>query len=258
LVEQAVAAQAVLLCLPECFAFMGIDAKQVYEQSEPLDGKLMQRYRSLAQRHRIWLSLGGFHERSGRQRAERKIHNTHLLINDQGELVTQYQKVHLFSCNIDANNCVDEGAHPVAGTPFVNHATPFGNVGLSTCYDLRFPYLYNSLRNTGAQILLVPSAFTVPSGRAHWEVLLRARAIENQCYVLAAAQAGVHNEAESKARGKTPRRSYGHACIIDPWGEVKASLGGRDSGIVVAEIDLGFLRQIRNKMPVESHQRHDV
>ena len=235
-----------MLFLPECFAFIGVKGTDALAVMEPLDGPLLGRYRELAARHRLWLSLGGFAEK-GPDRDRR--FNAHVIVNDAGEIQASYRKIHLFDVDMgDVNGPVlMESATAAAGETLVTCDSPAGKLGLTVCYDLRFPEMFARLRyELGCEMMLVPSAFTKPTGQAHWETLLRARAIETQSYVVAAAQAGVHSEG---------RASHGHAMIVDPWGKVVAELDGEETGIAVADVDLGYLKDVRSRIPVETHRR---
>ena len=235
-----------MLFLPECFAFIGVKGTDALAVMEPLDGPLLGRYRELAARHRLWLSLGGFAEK-GPDRNRR--FNAHVIVNDAGEIQASYRKIHLFDVDMgDVNGPVlMESATAAAGETLVTCDSPAGKLGLTVCYDLRFPEMFARLRyELGCEVMLVPSAFTKPTGQAHWETLLRARAIETQSYVVAAAQAGVHSEG---------RASHGHAMIVDPWGKVVADLDGEETGIAVADVDLGYLKDVRSRIPVETHRR---
>ena len=235
-----------MLFLPECFAFIGVKGTDALAVMEPLDGPLLGRYRELAARHRLWLSLGGFAEK-GPDRDRR--FNAHVIVNDAGEIQASYRKIHLFDVDMgDVNGPVlMESRTAAAGEALVTCDSPAGKLGLTVCYDLRFPEMFARLRyELGCEVMLVPSAFTKPTGQAHWETLLRARAIETQSYVVAAAQAGVHSEG---------RASHGHAMIVDPWGKVVAELDGEETGIAVADVDLGYLKDVRSRIPVETHRR---
>ncbi|KAL4189456.1 hypothetical protein AMTRI_Chr08g207220 [Amborella trichopoda] len=225
LVKEAVAAGVNLLCFPENFSFMGAKLGESLEIAEMLDGPIMQQYRSLARDHHIWLSLGGFQEKGP---DDKHLCNTHVLLDEAGNIISTYRKIHL----------------------------PFGHLGLTVCYDLRFPELYQELRfqhlaqAISSEVLLVPSAFTRVTGEAHWEILLRARAIETQCYVIAPTQAGWHD---------TKRESFGDALVIDPWGTVIARLPDRlSTGIAIAEIDLSMLDSVRMKMPISEHRKPNI
>ena len=236
-----------MLFLPECFAFIGVKGTDALAVMEPLDGPLLGRYRELAAKHRLWLSLGGFPE-TGPDRGDRRF-NAHVIVDASGEIRASYRKIHLFDVDMgDVNGPVlMESATAAAGETLVTCDSPAGKLGLTVCYDLRFPEMFARLRyELGCEMMLVPSAFTKPTGQAHWETLLRARAIETQSYVVAAAQAGTHSEG---------RASHGHAMVVDPWGKVVAELDGEETGIAVADVDLGYLKDVRSRIPVETHRR---
>ncbi|CAH8272619.1 unnamed protein product [Arabidopsis lyrata] len=243
LVQEAALAGAKLICFPENFSFVGDKEGESVKIAEPLDGPVMQRYCSLARDSNIWLSLGGFQERFD----DTHLCNTHVVIDDAGMIRDTYQKMHLFDVDVPGGSSYKESSFTVPGTKIVSVDSPVGRLGLTVCYDLRFPKIYQQLRfEQKAQVLLVPSAFTKVTGEAHWEILLRARAIETQCYVIAAAQAGKHNE---------KRESYGDTLIIDPWGTVVGRLPDRVStGIVVADIDFSLIDSVRTKMPIDKQR----
>eukprot|EP00750_Incisomonas_marina_P003750 INCI13408.1.p1 GENE.INCI13408.1~~INCI13408.1.p1 ORF type:complete len:295 (-),score=43.84 INCI13408.1:367-1251(-) len=226
LVADAVTRGVGLLCLPECFAFMGTSGtRETAEFAQPLDGPVIQQYRALARKNRVWLSLGGFHELYDEASKEAsgidigevpagtvKYFNSHLLVDDRGDVVATYRKIHLF--DVDYDGGFRESRFTVPGQDLVMVTdTPFGNVALTTCYDVRFPDLYSAYCAAGADLILVPAAFMPTTGAAHWHILLQARAIETQCYIAAATQYGRHD---------AKRCSYGHALIADPWGKVVA------------------------------------
>merc|ERR1712062_468002 len=184
--------------------------KETFELAETLDGPIISAIKKIALEKRIWVSLGGFHQKI----SDDKLSNSHILINENGNIVQIYNKIHLFDAplvNLEESKYVKAGEK--IQKPIV---TPIGNVSLGICYDLRFPQFSTTQRINGAHILTYPSAFTVPTGEAHWECLLRARAIENQCWVIAAAQCGNHNP---------NRSSYGHSMVVDPWGKVVLDMG---------------------------------
>lgn len=209
----------------------------------------MQGLRASAREHKLPINVG-IHEPTP---DAKKVNNTLLWIDEDGEIAHRYQKLHLFDVEIKdgpilkESNSVERG--PRIEDPF---STPLGKVGLLICFDLRFPEPSLALRARGAQILTYPSAFTVPTGKAHWGTLLRARAIETQSYVIAAAQCGFHNEEKT-------RRSYGHGMIVDPWGKVVAELGGEEDEngrgldigeIALAEIDAEMIERVRREVPL--------
>lgn len=227
---------AKFLSLPENFAFMG-GAAATAEASEGLDGQTILRISALAKKYGIWLSLGGFQEKIPGQK---KIHNTHVLLDDQGVFKARYRKIHVFSVTLPDGSIYEEDLSVQAGDEVVSIPTPFFIAGLSICYDLRFAHLFWELRAQGAEVLVIPAAFTDTSGKAHWEVLLRARAIETQSYVMAAAQVGKHSP---------DRVTHGHAMIVDPWGVVIAQCGAANT-IAVAEIDTTYVAKLRRDMPL--------
>jgi predicted amidohydrolase len=165
-----------------------------------------------------------------------------------GARAAVYRKIHLFDVMLGPTDTYKESASVEAGERAVLVETPLAKIGLSVCYDLRFPELYRTLMRAGAELLTVPAAFAVPTGRDHWEVLLRARAIENQCYVLAAGQVG---------QNTAKRQTFGRSMIVDPWGTVLATAPDRP-GVIVAELDLDRLREVRTKLPCLTHQRPDA
>uniref|UniRef100_A0A0V0HQR8 Putative nitrilase-like protein 2-like n=1 Tax=Solanum chacoense TaxID=4108 RepID=A0A0V0HQR8_SOLCH len=245
LVKEAASAGAKLLCFPENFSFVGDLEGESLKIAEPLDGPIMKGYCSLARESNIWLSLGGFQEKGS---DDAHLRNTHVLIDDSGNIRSTYSKMHLFDVDVPGGAVYKESSFTEAGKDIVVVDSPFGRLGVTVCYDLRFPELYQQLRfNHDAQVLLVPAAFTTVTGQAHWETLLRARAIETQCYVIAAAQAGKHND---------KRESYGDTLIIDPWGTIVGRLSDRSStGITVADIDFSLIDSVRAKMPVSKHRK---
>ncbi|GAB1868724.1 Nitrilase-like protein 1 [Camponotus japonicus] len=247
LATEAKRRSAVIAFFPEACDYLADNKKDIVAMAEPLTGQTVASYKEIAVKNDIWLSLGGIHEASD---DTEKIYNTHILINNTGHLVAAYRKIHLFDMdNKDTGVRLMESDYVLKGTEIVPPVlTPIGKLALSICYDMRFPELSLTLRNMGAQILTYPSAFTYQTGAAHWEVMLRARAVENQCYVIAAAQTGAHNK---------KRVSWGHAMIVDPWGTVIAQCAEK-TGIAIAEIDLALLEQVRKNMPCEKHRRIDL
>ncbi|CAG7838058.1 unnamed protein product [Allacma fusca] len=243
--------QAKMVFLPEGFDFIASGKDETIQLAENLDGPVIENYRNIAKKYQVWLSLGGFHRRFNSDPAEtEKIANTHVIINDNGSIVATYDKAHLFDVHLPEQHLeMRESSTIKSGTEIVKPIqTPVGKIGLAICYDLRFPEFSEKLRSMDAELLTYPSAFTKHTGAAHWEVLLRARAIENQCYVVAAAQIGQHN----------PKRcSYGHSMIIDPWGVIIAQACATET-IIFAEINLQELHKIRSEMPVINHKRYDL
>lgn len=248
LVEEAKQGGASMVFLPEGFDYIGSSRDETLELSESLTGGTISQYTQLARKLEVWLSLGGFHERGHDWESDRRIYNSHIIIDNKGDIVSVYRKSHLFDVELPEKGVsLKESAFTIPGPSLVSPVqTPIGKVGLGICYDLRFPELSLALQRSGAEILTFPSAFTVATGAAHWEVLLRARAIETQCFVLAAAQVGRHHQ---------KRASYGHALAVDPWGEVVGDCGGESPGMVLVEIDLEKVSSTRRNMPVQQHRR---
>mmetsp|Transcript_2739 Transcript_2739/g.3901 ORF Transcript_2739/g.3901 Transcript_2739/m.3901 type:complete len:330 (-) Transcript_2739:195-1184(-) len=228
-----------MVFLPECFSFIGSKSKKSVDIAESLDGPIMERYKDLAARTELWISLGGFQEKCSTNK--NKVFNSHVIINSSGEIVTVYRKMHLFDAPFLG---LMESSFTEAGNQLETVETPVGTLGLSICYDLRFPEMFISMRKMGADVILVPSAFTCKTGSAHWEVLLRARAIETQCYIIAAAQCGQHNE---------QRESYGHSMVVDPWGDIVTQCSDYPS-LGICYISKSYVNKIRRKMPVLEHR----
>lgn len=232
LIAAAAAAGAKLVALPENFYIIGRhEGDKVRVREVDGQGPIQQFLSEAAKKHRLWILAGTVPISS---QDESRIRSACLLYDDMGRRVARYDKMHLFRFqqgaeNYDETRSVEPGTEPVAVD------TPFGRLGLSICYDVRFPELYRALGEV--DVIFVPSAFTVPTGAAHWETLLRARAIENQAYVVAPAQGGTH------ASG---RRTYGHSMVIDPWGQV-LGMQPEGEGMVLAEIDLEHSRQLRRR-----------
>nr|XP_061806780.1 deaminated glutathione amidase-like [Nerophis lumbriciformis] len=248
LLEEAKRRGALVAFLPEAFDYIGSSREETLALSETLTGDTVTQYAEMARKLDIWLSLGGFHERGPEWEAQRRIYNCHIIMNNQGEIVSTYRKCHLFDVELPNKGIsLKESAFAIPGPSLVAPVqTPIGKLGLGVCYDLRFPEFSLALQKSGAEILTFPSAFTPATGAAHWEPLLRARAIENQCYVLAAAQVGWHHDGRS---------SYGHALAVDPWGTVTADCGGERAGLALVEVDLEKIHSVRLNMPLGKHRR---
>ncbi len=239
LVAEAAAAGARLVGLPEYFCVMGLHERDKVALREPWrDGPIQSFLAETARRHGVWL-VGGTVPLVSND--PERVRNTSLVFDDRGECVARYDKIHLFGLDLGAerfqeSNTIEPGREPVAV------ATPFGRLALSVCYDLRFPELYRTL--APMDMIAVPSAFTATTGRAHWEPLLRARAIENLAWVIAPAQGGLHPNG---------RRTHGHSMIVNPWGEVVAERAA-DPGVVIAEIDPTFTQRMRASLPALTHR----
>ncbi len=232
---------AKLVATPENTPFLGPPAAKLAAIAAD-DSRINRRFAKLARDLRIHVLVGSVAEPIDATRCT----NTSLLFGPDG-LVAVYRKLHLFDVDIPGGPRFEESAHVVPGEQVVVADTPLGRIGLTICYDVRFPELYAACVAQGAQILTVPSAFTVPTGQAHWHPLLRARAIETQCYLLAPAQEGRHDPSGA-------RQSYGHSLIVDPWGVVLADAADGE-GLALAEIDLSRVDAVRRGMPVGEHRR---
>jgi predicted amidohydrolase len=242
-VEQAAERGASLVALPENFAYLRREGAPI-ACAQGLEGEIVGRLRALARRLRVRILGGTFPEAAP---DDGRVFNTSVLVSPAGEIEAVYRKIHLFDVDLAdrGGGVYRESAAIAPGKEVVVAQTPEAVVGLSVCYDLRFPELYRALAARGAQILAVPSAFTPETGKDHWEVLLRARAIENQAFVLAPAQCGRHDAA---------RASHGRSLVIDPWGRVLAQGGDRPC-LVVADCDLAELAEIRARLPALEHRR---
>lgn len=243
LVRKASRRGAEVVVVPECFAYLGPEAGKI-DVAESLDdgGPILDRCRAIAREAEVDVVYGGFWEKT---EASGKVRNACVYMRADGSIEDVYRKIHLFDVDLADGTKVLESETVEAGGDTVVVQAPVGSLGLSVCYDLRFPELYRRLVDAGATALAIPSAFTLTTGKDHWHVLLRARAIEQQCYVLAAAQTGHHF-------GK--RRSYGHALIADPWGTVVAECG-EGEGVAVAEIDPSYVEHVRETLPSLAHRR---
>ena len=239
LIAQAVEQGAQLVALPEYFPMIGAaDADRLAAREHFGSGPIQDFLRDCARRHGIWL-IGGSLPLAAED--ENKLRNSCIVFNPQGKAVARYDKIHLFGYSKGDEN-YDEAATIEAGQTPIVFDSPFGRIGLGICYDLRFPELFRRMGKI--DLLVLPSAFTETTGRAHWELLLRARAVENQCYVLAPAQGGRH---------PSGRLTYGNSMIVDPWGDVLGRLDKGD-GIVVVELDPARLAEVRTMLPALQHR----
>lgn len=242
-VREAADTGARLVALPENFPFLRREGRPV-PCRQPLDGPIVEAVRGWARELGVWILAGTFPEARA---DDERFHNTSVLVADDGALAAVYRKIHLFDVDLAASGgeTYRESATVAPGEEVVVAETPFGGLGLSVCYDLRFPELYRRMAAAGARFLAVPSAFTPHTGKDHWEVLLRARAIENQAFVLAPAQAGRHSP---------ERASHGRSMIVDPWGIVLAQAGDRP-GVIFADCRAEDLERIRAGLPALRHRR---
>jgi len=242
LVEKAAIGGAQLIASPEnTFLMKASDSeKHAHHTQEEHPGVLAAA--AMAKQNKCWLLIGSVAvkvDESG------KALNRSLLFNPGGEIVAHYDKIHLFDVEVGDGQVYKESARIIAGQHGVLGAIGDAKLGMTVCYDVRFPHLYRALAKAGANILAVPAAFTQVTGEAHWHVLLRARAIENSCFVIAPAQTGTH---------PGNRQTYGHSLIIDPWGKILAD-GGTQEGVIMADIDLGEVAKVRKRLPSLEHDR---
>ncbi|MHB8813091.1 MAG: carbon-nitrogen hydrolase family protein [Steroidobacteraceae bacterium] len=243
LIRQAHAQGAELIALPEVVDFRDEGVEPFRRYARPLaEHAAAKRFSRLAAELRVSLLAGSITVRAEND----MLANRSLLFDTEGKCVAQYDKIHLFDTGVIANSVSKESDIFVPGNRAVLAQTSAGRIGLSICYDLRFPHLYRDLAKAGAELLAVPSNFLETTGRAHWHVLLRARAIENGCYVLAPAQWG---------ESRPGKRSFGHSLIVDPWGEVLADAGADDERIITADIDMGRIAEVRGRIRSLAHDR---
>ncbi len=244
LVTEAAQQGAQLVALPEYVNFLG--PRELHDaNAEPIPGPTTERFAALARRLGIYLLGGSILERS---EIPGKFYNTSVLFAPDGSILAIYRKIHLFDVDLTGNVTSNESATILPGDRIVTAEVAGHTVGLTICYDLRFPELYRLLALAGAELILVPAAFTLYTGKDHWHVLLRARAIENQCYVAAPAQIGPHDPGQ---------QCYGHALVADPWGTVIAEATNR-VGVVVTTLDFAYLREVRQQLPSLANRRPEV
>ncbi|NEP62898.1 MAG: carbon-nitrogen hydrolase family protein [Symploca sp. SIO2G7] len=241
LVDLAIRRGAEYITLPENFSFLGDEVEKL-TQAHKICTASEKFLRTMAQRYQVTILGGGYPVPTD----DGRIYNTALVVDAHGDVLLRYEKVHLFDVNLPDGNTYQESATVTSGQhlPSVCKTPNLGNLGISVCYDVRFPELYRHLSQLEAEVITVPAAFTAYTGKDHWQVLLQARAIENTCYVIAPAQTGFHNSI---------RQSHGHAMIVDPWGIVLAD-AGQDIGMAIAEITPSRLGQVRQQMPSLNHR----
>lgn len=243
-ITSASQAGAELIVLPENFAIMGLhDSDQVKISEEDGKGPLQEFLSEQAKRNNVWLIAGTIPIKSEK---ENKVYAACLVYNNDGERVSRYNKIHLFDVHLEiTSETYKESETLEAGNKAVVVDTPFGKIGLAVCYDIRFPELFRELVSLGAEIIVLPSAFTAITGKAHWDVLLRARAIENVSYVVASAQGGYHVNG---------RETFGNSMVVDPWGTIIDNLP-QGSGYVMADINLEHVKNLRLNFPVLQHRK---
>jgi deaminated glutathione amidase len=242
LVEQAEAAGARLVCLPEVFSWRGPQVHEV-SSAEEIPGPTSDFASALARRLSVYLVAGSLLERSS---DPLKCYNTSLLFGPDGALLASYRKIHLFDVAIPGAVTAAESLTRAAGDQPVCVETDIGRIGLAVCYDLRFPELFRRLSECGAEVIVVPSAFTAHTGAAHWHTLVRARAIENQCYVVAPNQYGATQHGF---------RNYGHSLLVDPWGDIVAEGGEHEDAVLTADFSAARLADVRRVIPCLTHRR---
>ena len=242
LVREACAAGAELIALPENVALMEHRTALVQANAAPLDAHPAARFFSaLAEETQVWLLAGSMAAQAG----DGRLANRSLLIDPRGRIVATYDKIHMFDVDLPTGESYRESEVFSHGGEAVVAETPWGGLGMTVCYDLRFPQLYRALAHAGARLIAVPAAFTKHTGEAHWHVLMRARAIESGCFVIAPCMWGSHSGG---------RKTYGHSLIVDPWGEVLAD-AGEGVGIITADLDLARVDQVRAAIPALAHDR---
>ena len=240
-ISEAAGLGAEFIVLPENFAFLG-NEKERLRQAETIAKKSAKSLSVWAEEFGVFLLAGGYPYPAG----DNKVYNRAEVYNPNGEVISRYDKVHLFDVDLSDQEQYRESdmVKPGSNKTVVCEINHSFRAGLSICYDIRFPELYRKLVTEGANLLTIPAAFTKPTGEAHWEVLLRARAIENTSYVIAPAQTGLHGD---------KRKTYGHAMIIDPWGNILADAGTKP-GVVTAELDTEVIEEVRRKIPSLKHR----
>lgn len=242
LIREAAARGAQFIATPETTSLMELGAKKLFANIvDEKDDRTLKAFQSLAAELDVHLLIGSLAVRVAADKAA----NRSFLISPQGNITSRYDKIHMFDVDLGNGEAYRESKNYQPGDKAVLATLPWGKIGLTVCYDLRFPHLYRQLAHAGAAFLTVPSAFTQKTGEAHWEVLLRARAIETGCFVFAPAQGGTHENG---------RETFGHSMIVDPWGEVLVQ-ADQDPCVVMAEIDLAKVHEARAKVPSLTHDR---
>ncbi len=236
LIRQAAADGAEYVLTPEVTNVMDQDREHLFAVCEPEQNNAsLKALQATAKDLGIWLHVGSLAIRHSND----KLVNRSYLITPEGDIAARYDKIHMFDVELANGEIYSESENYQPGNRAVVAGTPWGGLGMTICYDLRFPYLFRALAQAGAKMISVPAAFTRPTGEAHWHVLLRARAIETQCFVFAAAQGGLHEHG---------RKTYGHSLIVSPWGRILAE-GGQEPGVTIADIDLSEVDEVRSRVP---------
>jgi predicted amidohydrolase len=242
LIRQAVKEGAQYVQTPEMTNIIEFDREALFTWVKLEEGNAsLAHLRALARELGIWLHVGSMSIKL----SDKRLANRAFLISPEGVITARYDKIHMFDVNLPNGETYRESGRYVAGGKSLVAELPWGGLGITICYDMRFPALYRALAKAGADFLTMPSAFTKPTGEAHWHLLLRARAVENGCFVFAAAQGGRHENG---------RETYGHSLIVDPWGVVLAE-GGTEPGVIVADIDPAKVAEVRQRLPSLEHDR---
>jgi deaminated glutathione amidase len=243
LIREAAAGGAQYVLTPEMTTLMELERPRLMEVVKPEAGnEALAHFQVLAREVDVWLHIGSMPILL----SNGKLANRSFLISPDGQITARYDKIHMFDIDLGGGEKYEESANYQPGGHAVIADLPWGPLGLTICYDLRFPTLFRALARAGARFIAIPSAFTRPTGMAHWHTLLRARAIESQAYIFAAAQAGTHENG---------RATFGHSLIVSPWGEILAEAGNQP-GVIAAEIDLQLLEDVRSRVPSLQHDRH--
>lgn len=242
-IREAAKNDAEFIVLPEYVDYMGEDKEKI-KICETIPGRTSNSFANIAKELNVYLLAGSVHEKAD----DNCVYNTSILFNKSGEMIAKYRKVHLYDAVFEGRYTIKESDTIKAGNKMVTAETSFGTVGMSICYDIRFPELFRSLALQGSKVIFVPAAFPLYTGAHHWEVLLRARAIENQCFIVAAGQFGT---------APPDFVEFGNSMIIDPWGTVLARAPEKEA-IIMADLDFSFIDSVKGKTPCFNHRRPDV
>ena len=233
---------AELITTPEVVGMLEPNREKALNKAQPENYHgVLREFRALSRDLAIWLLIGSISIKL----SNGKLANRSFLINPDGQIIARYTKIHMFDVEVNDGSIYRESATYQPGTSACLAKTPWGLVGLTVCYDIRFPALYRDLAKAGAKIIFIPSAFTEVTGEAHWHILQRARAIENGCFIVSAAQTGMHEQ---------NRKTFGHSIIVDPWGNILAD-ADKDVGFITADLDLNLVDEVRKKIPSLTHDR---
>jgi deaminated glutathione amidase len=246
LIDRAAGTGARLVALPEVWTYLGPDAGN-RDAAEPIPGPTIERLAERARRHGIYLHCGSVYERAA---GEPRLFNTTVVVDPSGEIVAKYRKIHMFDVDLAGAESYRESATNAPGDEIVTFDLDGVTIGLAICYDLRFPELFRILALRGAEVIVLPAAFTLTTGKDHWEVLIRARAIENQVFMLAPGQVGSHPSGSGNAW------CYGRSTIVNPWGTVQA-VAHDDATVITSELDLSYLRRVRRQIPSLANRMPD-